>query len=72
MSADFIAINIDQPGFAGAQHDVVAALVFCEVNSVDYSFINGRKIIDQGVLTTVDLPVLVEQTNRYSNRLVNG
>jgi len=72
MSADFIAINLDQPGFAGAQHDVVAALVFCEVNAVDYSFINGRKVIDQGVLTTVDLPILVEQTNRYSNRLVNG
>jgi cytosine/adenosine deaminase-related metal-dependent hydrolase len=72
MAADFIAINLDRPGLAGAQHDPVAALVLCEVNAVDYSFINGRKVVDQGKLTTIDLPVLVEHINRYSRRMVNG
>ncbi len=42
MAADFIAINIDTPHFAGAQADPVAALLFCDVDRVDYSFINGR------------------------------
>lgn len=72
MSADFIAIDVDRPSLAGAQHDVVAALVLCEINSVDYSFINGRMVIDQGQLTTLDLRRLVSETNRYSIKLVNG
>ena len=72
MSADFICINLDRPEMAGAQHDPVAALVFCDVGRVDYSFINGRMVVDQGQLTTLDLPVLVESTNRQARRLVNG
>jgi len=72
MSADFIAVNLDRPAFAGAQHDPVAALVLCHVDAVDYSFIHGRKIVDQGCLTTVDLPTLVERTNRLSAKMVSG
>jgi cytosine/adenosine deaminase-related metal-dependent hydrolase len=72
MAADFIAVNIDRPAFAGAQHDPVAALVLGQVDAVDYSFIHGRRVVDQGRLTTVDLPVLVEQTNRLSARLLAG
>lgn len=69
MSADFIAVNVDRPSFAGAQHDVVAALVLCQADAVDYSFINGRCVVDQGRLTTVDLPLLVEKTNRLAAAL---
>jgi len=72
MSADFIAVNLDRPSLAGAQHDVVAALVLCHVDAVDYSFINGRRVVDQGRLTTVELPKLIEQTNRLSRQLVAG
>jgi cytosine/adenosine deaminase-related metal-dependent hydrolase len=72
MSADFIAVNIDRPSFAGAHHDVVAALILCQADAVDYSFINGRRVVDQGRLTKVDLPLLVEKTNRLSARLIGG
>jgi cytosine/adenosine deaminase-related metal-dependent hydrolase len=72
MSADFIAVNLDRPSLAGAQHDPVAALVLCHTDAVDYSFINGRKVVDQGRLTTADLPALVERTNRLSRQLVAG
>lgn len=71
MSADFIAINLDRPQFAGALHDPVAALIFCHVDSVDYSFINGRKVVDQGRLTTVELETLVEQTNQIAHALLD-
>ncbi|HEY9762279.1 MAG TPA: 8-oxoguanine deaminase [Trichocoleus sp.] len=70
MAADFIAVNIDTPAFAGAHHDVVAALVLCQVDRVEYSFINGRKVVDQGILTTLELPLLVEQHQKISQRLV--
>lgn len=72
MSADFIAFNIDRPAFAGAIHDLVAALILCQIDRVDYSFINGKKVIDQGHLTTLDLNQLVERTNRLAKQMVNG
>jgi len=71
MSADFVAINIDRPQFAGAHHDVVAALIFCQVDFVDYSFINGRKVVDQGRLTTVELARLVEKTNELAHKMLD-
>ena len=71
MAADFIAIDIERSQFAGAQHDLVAALIFCPVPSVDYSFINGRKVVDHGRLTTLDLPILIEQTNKAALKLVS-
>lgn len=70
MAADFIAIDITRSQFAGAQHDLVSALIFCPVPSVDYSFINGRKVVDQGQLTTLDLPMLIERTNKIASQLV--
>jgi cytosine/adenosine deaminase-related metal-dependent hydrolase len=71
MSADFIAINLDRPQFAGALHDPVAAVIFCHTDSVDYSFVNGKKVIDQGRLTTLELETLVEKTNRIAHALLD-
>lgn len=63
MAADFIALDIDQPHFAGASWDLVAALILCQPDRVDYSFINGRKVVDDGRLVTADLSTLIAQTN---------
>lgn len=70
-SADFIAINIDRPQLVGV-HDMVAGLIFCQVDRVDYSFINGRMVVDRGRLTTVDLPTLMEKTHRYAQHVMNA
>ena len=70
MAADFISIDIERSQFAGAHHDLVSALIFCPVPSVDYSFINGRKVVDRGQLTTLDLPMLIEQTNKIARKLI--
>jgi cytosine/adenosine deaminase-related metal-dependent hydrolase len=72
MAADFAAFRLDQVGMAGALHDPVAALVFCQSASVDLSIINGRIIVREGVLLSDDLPVLIEQHNAASRRLING
>ncbi len=72
MAADFVAFRLDQVGFAGALHDPVAALLFCQPANVDLAVINGKIVVQDGVLLTVDLPVLVEQHNRLSRQLVNG
>lgn len=70
MSADFIAFNVDRPQFAGV-HDIVAALIFCETNTVDYSFVNGKKVVDRGQLTTIDLIDVVNQTNKLAQQMAN-
>jgi len=70
MSADFIAFDIDRPHFVGSHHDPVAALIFCHSAAVDYSFIDGKKVIDQGQLMTLDLNLLVEKNNQIASQLV--
>jgi cytosine/adenosine deaminase-related metal-dependent hydrolase len=72
MSADLIAINLDRPAFAGAGHDPVAALILCQLDAVDYSFINGRKVVDRGVLTTLELPRVLRQTQRLAADMMRG
>src|SRR5450432_313902 len=72
MAADFIAVNLNSVGFAGAWHDPLAALVFCAPANVAYSVINGRVVVREGQLTTVTLPMLLERHNNLAKRLVNG
>ena len=47
----------------------MAALVLCDLGSVDHSFINGKKVVDQGHLTMSDMQSLVEKTNAASRRM---
>ena len=56
MSADFVAFDMSQVGFAGAGHDPVAVLVFCTPANVAASVINGREVVRDGALLTADLP----------------
>ncbi|MYD11458.1 MAG: 8-oxoguanine deaminase [Chloroflexi bacterium] len=72
MSADIIAYRLDQIALAGALHDPVAALVFCRPPAVDLSIVNGRIVVEDGCLRTVDLPPLVEAHNRLSAALIRG
>lgn len=72
MAADFIAFDLNQVAFAGALHDPVAALVLCMPSRVSVSVINGRVVVSDGVLQTVDVPVLVERHNRLSMQLIRG
>ena len=60
MSADIVMFKLDGVGFAGALHDPVAALVFCTPANVNHSVINGKVVVRDGVLRTVDLPVVLE------------
>jgi len=70
MAADFVAFDLRTVAFAGGLHDPVAALVFCAPAGVALSVINGRIVVKEGRLTTVDLPVLIETQNRLARALV--
>ena len=58
--------------YAGGLHDPVAALLFCAPAGVAFSVIDGRVVVAEGRLTTVDLPVLVERHNRLAAVLAGG
>jgi cytosine/adenosine deaminase-related metal-dependent hydrolase len=70
MSADFIAINLNQLCFAGAGHDPVAAVLFCQPPQVDVVVVNGRVVVRDGRLTTIDLPVVLERHGRLASAML--
>jgi cytosine/adenosine deaminase-related metal-dependent hydrolase len=70
MAADFIGIRLDRLGFAGAQADPVAALLFCTPPTVDLSVINGRVIVDDGEIVTIDLPSVLVHHNELAAELL--
>ena len=70
MAADFVSLPLTDIGLAGAQQDPLAALLFCQVPRVKHSVVNGRVVVRDGQLTTLDLPRLVERHNRLAAALV--
>jgi len=69
MAADIVTFKMDQVGHAGALHDPVAALVFCTPAYVWHSIINGKVVVADGTLATIDLPVVLERHNHYAHIL---
>ncbi|PNL01846.1 8-oxoguanine deaminase [Burkholderia glumae] len=72
MAADFVAFDLAQPGFAGALHDPVAALVFCAPSQVAWSVVNGRVVVRQGRLASLDPAPLVARHNALARQLVEA
>jgi cytosine/adenosine deaminase-related metal-dependent hydrolase len=72
MAADFAAYRLDAIGNAGAQHDPVAALVFCRPQNADWVMVQGRTVVQEGHLMTTDSAALVAEHNRRSLALVRG
>nr|WP_217345403.1 8-oxoguanine deaminase [Noviherbaspirillum sp. L7-7A]MBV0879680.1 8-oxoguanine deaminase [Noviherbaspirillum sp. L7-7A] len=72
MAADLVMFRLDQPAYAGALHDPVAALVFCTPSNVDCSIIHGRVVVKEGQLATLDLGPLVERHNGLARNLMEA
>ncbi|GEO15087.1 8-oxoguanine deaminase [Microvirga aerophila] len=72
MAADLVAFNLNRIEYAGALHDPVSALVFCAPARVDYSIVNGRVLVRDRQITSIDLGPLVERHNRLARTLVTA
>ena len=68
--ADFIAYDLSRLEYAGALHDPVAALIFCQPRNTDYTVVQGKYVVKQGMLVTLDLPRQVEIHNQAAARLI--
>lgn len=72
MAADIVAFDLRGIATAGALHDPVAALAFCAPQRVAWSIIDGRVVVEDGRLTTVDVPALAARHNALAAALVRG
>jgi cytosine/adenosine deaminase-related metal-dependent hydrolase len=72
MAADIVTVPLKDVGMAGAQHDPLAALLFCQVPRVQHSIVDGRIVVRDGQLATLDLAQLVERHNALAAQLAHA
>jgi cytosine/adenosine deaminase-related metal-dependent hydrolase len=73
MCADLALFDLNTLAFAGgAVHDPVGALLLCASPQAAYTVVNGRVVVRQGQLTTVDLGPLIERHNALAVQLVRS
>jgi cytosine/adenosine deaminase-related metal-dependent hydrolase len=70
MCADLALFDLRTLGMAGgAVHDPVASLLLCASPQASHTVVNGRVVVRQGQLVTLDTGPLVEQHNRMAIEL---
>ena len=73
MCADLALFDLRTVGMAGgAVHDPVGALLLCASPQAAYTVVNGRVVVRQGQLTTLELPPLLERHNRLALALAEA
>jgi len=66
--ADFFSIDLDTVDYAGALHDPVAATVFCAPQKARYTVIDGRVVVDNGQVVTVNMRPVIDAHNRFARQ----
>jgi cytosine/adenosine deaminase-related metal-dependent hydrolase len=70
MCADLALFDLRTLGFAGgAVHDPVGALLLCASPQAAWTAVNGRVVVREGQLATLDLGPLLERHNRLARQL---
>lgn len=72
MMADLVAFDLLRPGLAGALHDPLAALAFCNPGTVAYNIINGRVVVRKGELQMLSLAETIVRHNALAGQLWSG
>ena len=70
MCADLALFDLRTLGLAGgAVHDPVGALLLCASPQAAWTVVNGRLVVREGQLATLDLGPLLERHNRLARQL---
>jgi cytosine/adenosine deaminase-related metal-dependent hydrolase len=73
MCADLALFDLRTLAFAGgAVHDPVGALLLCASPQAAWTVVNGRVVVREGRLTTLDLGPLIERHNRLAVTLAQA
>ena len=71
--ADMALFDLQSLNYAGAAvHDPVGALLLCSSSQARTTIVNGRVVVRDGQLTSVDLGPLLERHNQLARLLVSG
>lgn len=68
-AADLIAIDVNRLEYAGAG-DLVAAAVFCAPAKVDFSMVNGRLVVEEGRLTSMEIEPIIARHNEIAREMI--
>ena len=71
FAADIAAFYTQGIDFAGAQWDLLAGLIFCASGRSNYTIVNGKVIVDQGRLKTMNMTKLLERHNAMTVDLMS-
>ena len=70
MCADLALFDLDTLGFAGgAVHDAVGALVLCASAPTAWTVVDGRVVVREGRLASVEVESLVQRQNSMATQL---
>ena len=73
MCADLVLFDLNTLCFAGgAVHDPVGSLLLCSSPQADTTVVNGRVVVRQGQLATIDLGPLLEKHNALAVQLAQN
>lgn len=68
--ADIAIFNVSTIPYVGSQADPVASLLFCGTNhETDYTIVNGRVVVDKGLLVGFDEEALASKTREIAKKL---
>ena len=71
--ADLAMFRTDTLAMAGgAVHDPVGALLLCASENADFTVVNGRVVVREGRIVTLDMGPLIERHNRLALQLALG
>jgi 8-oxoguanine deaminase len=70
--ADFFSLDLHTIGYAGALHDPVAATLFCAPQSAKFTVINGKVIVRDSEVVTMDMKPVIETHNRCASEMANA
>ena len=68
--ADFFTLDLNTIDYAGGLSDPVAAVVFCAPLPARHTFVHGRPVVRDGVVTTLDMQPIVREHNRHAAKLL--
>ena len=71
--ADMALFDLRNLSFAGgAVHDAIGSLMLCASAPAAYTVVNGRVVVSEGQLASVDLGTVIERHNKFAVQLAAG
>jgi cytosine/adenosine deaminase-related metal-dependent hydrolase len=71
--ADMALFDLRNLSFAGgAVHDAIGSLMLCASAPAAYTVVNGRVVVSEGQLASVDLGNVIERHNKFAVQLALG